>query len=219
MIKKLGTQSIDIDLLSHNGSVIDIGCGYNFGLTKELLDIGCKVIGVDPNTRITDILKHPNFKFHQQAVVTNDSIKEIELLHYGLGTEAATVVQSQYKGFPFDPIDEICRVPTITIKAIIRRYKLDQVDLIAFNAEGAEYELLKAIDGPITKQLSVSFHDFRNLNPYYPDNERYYRELFETLTQWYDIAQHNLHKAPWVPPQYSVNYWDSLFVLKEEYII
>ena len=128
MIKKLGTQSIDIDLLSHNGSVIDIGCGYNFGLTKELLDIGCKVIGVDPNTRITDILKHPNFKFHQQAVVTNDSIKEIELLHYGLGTEAATVVQSQYKGFPFDPIDEICRVPTITIKEIMRRYKLDQVD-------------------------------------------------------------------------------------------
>ncbi len=214
MIKKIATQSIKVDLLEQDSTVIDIGCGYNFSMSRELCEMGCKVIGCDPNPRITDVFEHPNFTLSKRAVVVDESVKTIDLINYN-GTESATTIMSQHAGFPFERIEEIVKVETTTIKNIMEENKMEQVDLIAFNAEGAEYDLLKGIDGPIAKQLSVSFHDFRNLNPYYPNNERYYAELFETLEKWYTIVQHKWHQQGCVPERFSWNYWDSLFILKE----
>jgi len=49
----------------------------------------------------------------------------------------------------------------------------------------------------------------------YPDNERYYKELFETLTQWYTVVKHEIEHHPGFPRSESANYWDSLFILTE----
>ena len=96
----------------------------------------------------------------------------------------------------------------------MKKYNIEKFELIKFDIEGSEYEILKNIDWGITKQISVEFHDFRNMNPKYPNNEKYYNEIFETNKNKYNFIKHEITDHPGFPLGLGRNYWDSLFVEK-----
>ena len=94
------------------------------------------------------------------------------------------------------------------------KYGITKFELIKVDIEGAEYELLQSWDWSISKQFSVEFHDFRFMNPNYPNNELYYQSLFENKLINHKISKHELSDHPGFPMGYGSNYWDSLFVEK-----
>ena len=65
----------------------------------------------------------------------------------------------------------------------------------------------------MSKQYSIEFHDFRSLNPYYPDNEKYYRELFDSIKNIKHI-KHEMTDHAGFPSGMGRNYWDSLIVME-----
>jgi hypothetical protein len=108
-------------------------------------------------------------------------------------------------------------VKSTNLKKIMDKYNVQQFELIKFDIEGAEYEILMNIDWTISKQYSIEFHDFRNMNPYSPNNLRFYDELFSKMRKYCDIVKHELTDHPGFPHGLGRNYWDSLFVLKKEF--
>lgn len=70
-----------------------------------------------------------------------------------------------------NPIRDWCqlegkiKIPSMNIKDIMKKYGIEKFELIKFDIEGSEYEILKNIDWTISKQYSVEFHDFRFMNP------------------------------------------------------
>lgn len=111
----------------------------------------------------------------------------------------------------------VVKVPTITLKKLMEKYSIEQFDLIKIDIEGGEYELLENIDWTISKQYSVEFHDFRGMNPFFPNDELYYDSLLAKMKQYCDVAQHEKTNHPGFPLGKGYNYWNSLFLLKKEY--
>jgi 23S rRNA C2498 (ribose-2'-O)-methylase RlmM len=61
--------------ISISGRVLEVGCAPG-GVTRALLDRGCEVIGVDPNTMDKDVASHPRF---QQLHVSSARVDYHEL--------------------------------------------------------------------------------------------------------------------------------------------
>ena len=91
------------------------------------------------------------------------------------------------------------------------KYNIKKFELIKFDIEGSEYSILENLDWGISKQFSVEFHDFRSMNPYYPNNEIYYDKLLNKIKDDFNIITHTITHHPGGA---GYNYWDSLFVEK-----
>lgn len=209
MIKIYGEHSVDETILNPNGYVLDIGC-YGFGFSKEIKNYVKNVICVDPNPQIKDI---PDVIFENKAIVVSGGNKQIK---YNIFNDKSgnSLLTSNHDWCIFE---KSIYVDTITIDDIMTKYNISQFELIKIDIEGYEYELLNNIDWNISKQYSVEFHDFRGLNPYYPNDEEYYRLLLEKLSKYCSYINHKKTHHPGFPHGRGFNYWDSLFVLKNEY--
>jgi len=204
----IAEHTINEKILKKSGWALDLGCiGFDFSLgVKEYVD---NVIGVDANPSITGI---DGIIFENKALVTDEK----EEVYYN-------IFNDKQGNSLFLPLNDTCvfktrtKVKTITMKSLMEKYGIEQFEIIKIDIEGGEYDLLNNLDFTISKQYSVEFHEFRNMNPYYPDNEIYFRELFKRLTDYCDIVQHNLTDHPGFMIGRGRNYWDSLFTLKEKY--
>lgn len=202
---KVQEHSIEESLLD-NGYVIDAGCGVDFNFSTYMADRGMQVIGIDPNPAIT--VSPPGVFFENKALVAFKRDMKFTTFH---DIDAATLLHNAKD--VINPSGQ-CDVELITLPEIFDKYRITQLEVLKLDVEGSEYEILDNIDGPIAKQISVEFHDFRNFNPHYPNNERYYSELFKKLSQWYVIAKHTIEEHGGMPTHLRMNYWDSLFILK-----
>lgn len=208
---KLYEHSIEESLIDKNGFAIDLGCGVDFYFSEALTKYGLKVISVDPNPKIVNVPNNEKIFFENKAIVTDENIKEIEIKIYN-DTDAATIIKSKNPDITSSISTSI--IQTVTIKELMKKYSIKQFEIMKIDIEGMEYELLMSFDKPISKQICVEFHDFRNFNPYYPNNEKYYNLLIQKLSKWYDIVKHKLEIHHGMPSNCNKNYWDSLFILK-----
>ena len=205
----LSEHTIEETIINKTGYVLDLGC-VNFSFSKDLLNYCDNVICVDPNTNIKNI---PQGLIYENAALVHDDKKEITFYIY-----------NDIQGYSIlNPNNDCCRlVNSITVKAlnikdIMDKYNIKQFELIKFDIEGAEYEILNTMDWTISKQYSIEFHDFRNMNPYSPDNEKFYEELRNKTNNYIDIITHEKTRHPGFHGDTGLNYWDSLFILKKEY--
>lgn len=212
MIKRFYEHSFEMDLISPGGWGIDFGCGADFLISKTFSDFGLNVISVDPNPSILEIPNIENMHYERVALVTDPNIKSLNFNIYN-DNDAATLL-TPVNDVSFVKKKETISVNAMTINEIMEKYNIDQFDILKLDIEGAEYDFLMTIDFPIAKQISVEFHDFRSLNPEYPNNEIYYNKLFNKLFKYYKIAKHKIEQHPGLPGPQGYNYWDSLFVLK-----
>jgi FkbM family methyltransferase len=203
-------HTIEESIIDKNGWVLDLVC-VNFQFSLEIKKYCNNVICVDPNPNITQV---PEGLIHENAALTHD-----ETL-----TEQTYFLYDDTNGNSLlNPSNDICnlhgqkKVNLTTIKKLMLKYNIDKFELIKFDIEGSEYKILEELDWGVSKQFSVEFHDFRGMNPYYPNNEFFYSNLFEKIKNNFDIITHVNTHHPGFPWGEGFNYWDSLFVEKNSF--
>ena len=168
------------------------------------------IISLDPNLIIETI---PCDVLYEKVALINDDKEIVEFFIYN----------DKHGNSIMNPHNDFCRkeetiiVESTKLKKLMKKYDIKQFELIKFDIEGAEYDILKNIDWTVSKQYSIEFHDFRNMNPTSPNNEIFYSDLFENMLKFCDVIQHKKTEHPGFPKGLGDNYWDSLFILKKEY--
>ena len=203
MIICISEHSVETDILTPGGWVMDFGCGVDFTFSMKMIEMGMKVISVDPNPNIINTPHLENLFYERKALVTDESIESISLDVFN-DTDAASIIKTD-NDISFVRKENTITVETTTIKKLMDKYKID--------IEGAEYSVLMSIDSDIAKQISIEFHDFRGMNPYYPNNEMYYDELRLKLNN-YTFVKHEREQHLGIPGESGKNYWDSLLISK-----
>lgn len=212
MIKNIHEHSVDISLLQEGGWVIDFGCGVDFNFSKAMIDLGMKVISVDPNPNIKVVPDIPNLFFERAALTINESIDYLTFDIYN-DTDAFSSIKTNNDVYFVNKIGS-ATVSAITINKIMSKYGISQFDVIKLDIEGGEYDFLMTIDYAISKQISTEFHDFRGMNPMFPDNEKYHTELKNNLSQYYNPIKYDKEQHRGIPGPQGVNYWDTLLIIK-----
>ena len=210
IVKICDEHSVDTSILNLNGFVLDLGC-LGFGFSKEIKKYVANVICVDPNPNIeiipSDVL------YENKAIISN---KNIDKIRYNIfNDKSGNSLLTSNKDWCI--YEKFIEVQTTTIEDLMSKYDVQQFELIKIDIEGYEYELLKNFNWKISKQYTIEFHDFRGLNPYYPNDQKYYDELIEQMSPYCDTITHNATHHPGFPYGRGFNYWDSLFILKKEY--
>lgn len=184
-------HTFDETLLTSNSRVLDVGCrGFNFA--NYIVDnFGCDVTAIDADPQIK--CNNPKIKYIN-AVVTNSNQNSMKFFHFGNGTGSYS--------------EECFQQPACCEVFEISTYKIEPFwDLIKLDCEGAEYNILQSMTSPLSRQLSVEFHEHTPARK----GEDVIRNIFTHLSQWYNILGDNrqtLHGC-------ESNYWDVLFILRE----
>lgn len=200
-------HTIEETIINKNGWILDLGC-VNFEFSTEMKKYCNNVICVDPNPNIKNI---PDGVFYENVAITcNPTIDEMPYYIY-----------NDINGYSLmNPQNDIChlqrveRVKVTTIEKLMKKYGISKFELIKFDIEGSEYSILENIDWKISKQYSIEFHDFRNMNPHTPNNEIYYTNLLNKIEKDFVVVKHNATHHPGFSYGMGYNYWDSLFVEK-----
>lgn len=209
MIEKIHGHSIDVNLLFGGGFVLDIGCN-DFVFSRNMIDRGMKVIGLDPLEGIRipqDLLNSNRFVYLNHACV---GIKDKEIktyyayLHSGansLYNPPENLHKPIHGGHANNPFLKKYDVSVITISEVMKKFDVNQFDLIKMDVEGAEYDILENLPLRCAKQISIEFHDFLHLNPM-SDVEAYHRRLQAKLEDYRVVVEEEQRG-------------DSLYVLNE----
>lgn len=209
MISSIYEHSIDLDLLTPGGWVMDFGCGVDFNFSKKMLELGMNVIGIDPNPKIVNV--PDGIIYERMALVSDESINNVVLDIYN-DTDAASIIKT-INDVGFVSKTGSISVEATTINKLMLKYNIDKLDVLKLDIEGGEYSVLLNLE-PISKQISIEFHDFRGMNPYYPNNEEYYNSLRSHLVS-YDFVKHQIEQHRGIYGPQGLNYWDSLLILKD----
>lgn len=150
------TFRMDYDL-NENSIVLDVG-GYMGDFAHALYErYRCNVYIFEP---------HPDFaKGIKERFVGNPKIK---VFAYGLGGKDSTEkfgssgdATSSYREND-DSASVVAKVRSVA--AVLRELRLVDIDLMKINVEGAEYDIIEALDAarmiPSVRDYQVQFHDF-----------------------------------------------------------
>jgi FkbM family methyltransferase len=180
------------ELISNGGWALDLGCN-NFIFTTHLIELGLKVIAIDPikNINIPDNLKNnPNFIFIQKACVgIKDANKKLyyEYNEFGANSLYNTpelLHRPENGGHSKNPFKEKYYVDVITIQEIMNEYSINQFEIIKIDIEGGEYEVLDNLPYKCSKQITIEFHDFLGLSPA-KNIEEYHKNLPNNLKHYF----------------------------------
>ena len=207
-IEEVYEHSIIPSIINKNGWILDLGC-VNFKFYNHMLQYTNNVVCVDANPNIEDVPE--GCEFINSAVVPNNDIKEIQFFMY----EDKNGNSLYLNPSDYCPVREVIKVPCVTINDIMIKYGIKQFELIKFDIEGGEYDILQSLDWKISKQYSIEFHDFRNFNK----DPQFYEKFNNSLLPYCDIVKHEKTHHPGFPYGRGYNYWDSLFILKKEFWI
>lgn len=203
-LEVIDNHSVAVDLLT-KGPVLDAGCrGFRF--TEHFAKLGHPVIALDPSPDI----EVPNIEgerwsyFYPWALVGPGHPKRAYLRM----TEDKEARHLTFAPKESDPAIE-CKTLD-DIQAYLTPQNgggFPQWDLIKLNVEGAEYDILNGINGPIARQIVVSFHE-------HTDRARgraHCDAILERLSPWYKALN-----VVW-ERRYGCteNYWNVVLALKE----
>ena len=208
LVKTVFEHSFDESILPQGGYVLDAGCGRDFFFAKEMARNGFNVICLDPNPKIKDIPNEVTFIPKALTAAKNGNLK----MHLCQDADASTIMYTDRDTFK-KTILEVVEVETCTIEDLMSQLNIKKFDLIKMDIEGSEYEILMNIDNLLPGQMSVEFHDFRNMNPFYPNNELYYEKLMLKIGKWYDMIDNISPKPKWMNAQ--GKHWYTLFRIKQ----
>jgi len=200
----LHEHTIEESIIDKKGWVLDLGC-INFGFSLAMKEYCDNIICIDPNPTIVNI---PLGIHYEKAAIVIDDKSEVDYFIYSDIQSYSLLNPKQ----DWCSLERVEKIKCLNFKSIMNKYGIEKFELIKFDIEGSEYEILSQMDWSITKQVSVEFHDFRFMNPHYPHNELYYESLLEKLNGKFKVMQHKKTDHPGFPLGYGSNYWDSLFV-------
>jgi len=205
----ISEHSILPELIKKDGWILDLGC-VNFTFSVEMKKYCNNIICLDPNDNITNI---PDGLIYEKKALVDNNDKEVTFYIYNDIQGYSTLNPKK----DWCKLNEVIKVEACNLQDIMNKYNIKQFELIKFDIEGAEYSILENIDWTISKQFSIEFHDFRFMNPFFPNNEEYYNNLKIKMEKYCDIYQHECTDHDGFPKGMGKNYWDSLFILKKKY--
>jgi hypothetical protein len=227
-LRCLAEHTIDIDLLPESPLVLDVGCrGFEFD--REILKLRPKarIIALDPDPEIT----HPEEKeiIFLHAALTEKMVDRVIWQGPGDGAYIVGSGDQHDPGYRWSitPNQPHAEVQNVTIHKLMSKYgrrfqqpiqsdgrfvesmpRFCPFDLVKLDCEGSEFGILCHWPGPISKQISVEFHD-------YVDRQRWDDQFFENLFNGplhdYCVVQHEL--IPMGPGGH-LGHWNSLLVLR-----
>lgn len=200
MIEKIDTHSIDLSKITPGGWVLDVGC-RGFSFARILAEKGLKVVALDPDSTITD----PNITnvFFEQVALVSKPTNNATYATWSTGEGNHICIDRPVPSYA-TPYQVQCK----TINELMQKYNISQFDIVKLDCEGMEFEILPIWPGPISKQISVEFHDFTGANT---QGSSFYDNFLNHISQWYDIKIHEIQDHPCGIK----GYWDSLFTLKD----
>lgn len=211
MITTIYEHSLDTDLLQEGGWVLDLGCGVDFLFSIAMLEKGMKVLAIDPNPKISEFPKHPDLHFVNKAIVPKFSKDPIEFNLYN-DVDAFSSIHTAHD-VSFVKKNGKVLVETITIEELKKQFDIQHIELIKIDIEGAEYALLESFDHALSRQLSIEYHDFRGMNPHFPNNQLFHDKLKKNLW-FYDFVKYDIDQHKGISGDQGLNYWDCLLIEK-----
>jgi FkbM family methyltransferase len=159
-VAEIRRHSFITDWLSNRSVVLDLGMHRGeFGRAVNEA-FACQVIGVEPVPDLHAMAaRAPGITAEQRAV--NSDGRPVEL-HLNRGSAACATIHPRLA----QPGVVTLTVKGTTIGELLARHRVDRADLVKLDVEGAELEILEALDpGTLARidQLTVEFHDFIDL--------------------------------------------------------
>ena len=114
MIICISEHSVETDILTPGGWVMDFGCGVDLTFSMKMIEMGMKVISVDPNPNIINTPHLENLFYERKALVTDESIESISLDVFN-DTDAASIIKTD-NDISFVRKENTITVETTTIK-------------------------------------------------------------------------------------------------------
>lgn len=182
--------------LLKGGWVLDAG-SRGFVFSRELVKRGCTVLALDPAEDVP-VLNEPGI-YTARAGLVGIGQPRRWIMQYGDDPNAYRLDRpaddQQYGG-----------VETMTIMECMGQNGIRHFDLIKLNIEGAEYDVLDTLPGPIATQIVFSFHEHTDKARGQAECDR----IIEKLKQWYDIYNQVWEK------RYGCreSYWDVVAILR-----
>lgn len=199
---KLVRDHTIVDMPSDSNKVLDVGCQL-FDFAVDMAAEGYQVHCLEPDMSVS-CPRHPNLFLHNFALVPEQQsglIVKLIKCYDNQANHLSSIPGS--KG----PTQEVSGISLLQFSKLI---KIPVWDIIKMNCEGAEYFTLLEWPGPIAKQITVSFHEHIGAGIDFYGSDIYNR-IIKHLSQWYEVVQHELSQRHGIK---TLNYWDSLFVLK-----
>jgi|ERR1700730_9219168 FkbM family methyltransferase len=142
--------------LGPTSTVLDLGCNKGAFIRAMRQTYGCSCFAVEPNPRLFEGLRlMSDIRAFNYAVA--GSAGEVDFC-LADNDEASSIVQSSTGA-----IGDIVKVKTIGLAGLLEQMRVDYVDLLKVDIEGAEIEMFDAMPdsiAPAFGQLTVEFHDF-----------------------------------------------------------
>lgn len=189
-LETFAEHTIATDITSNDGMVLDVGCRI-FSFSQAMTKRGFMVVALDPDPTI-EAVRNGMVVFDRRALTTKRGKSRFKMHK---DPQARTL----------DPDGEV-EVETVDIQNLTDEYTDGLWEVVKLDCEGAEYEVLLNWPGPISKQVTVEFHEHIK-----PQSPLLYERILIHMSRWYNVIQHtksDRHCA-------GQNYWDSLFCLKE----
>jgi hypothetical protein len=185
MIKVIAEHSVDTSLINYASKVLDLGCrGFEF---------------------VNQGMYWTRGSAHSPSFYCVDIDSES-----GPSYRLAISDRNGYCGIhrSDDPqatrIGEGSDIPMMTIPTFSKMVGVDKWDLIKMDIEGEEIKVLRSLQHPYCKQISVEFH------AHCGQTKQELDELLDWLSTWYDI-----HNRVWESRHcLNENYWDLLLIAK-----
>lgn len=199
-MKTVDGHTFDETLLGPGSVVIDIGC-RGFGFARYCSELGCKVIAIDADPAIENPMI-PGVDYVNAAVVADSYGLQTIPLFRDEGDEGYNTLRGT--------LGKAVSVPALKIGILLQLARADlssqynNVDLIKFDCEGAEYKIFEEMVNIPAKQLSIEFHDFLGMCP--KDPVEFHTDLKTKLAGYYNVEGYKPQRTPW--PPYDLHYID-----------
>lgn len=203
MIEVIDEHSVDFSLLAKGDPVLDVGA-RGFGFARECAKRGHFTFCMEPDPTV-EFQPISGMAFLRKALVGRSKVGSLKYAMHGNGTANALT----YTGSTFPDDAEIVSVEAVDIVSLMQSLGIQQWGILKLDVEGAEYEILKELVGPVAKQISVEFHGHTGALER-AGGEKVYDEIRKHLGQWYELVQHEKEDRYCAGP----NYWDSLWTIK-----
>lgn len=196
---KICDHTVDETLLTKNSKVIDFGC-RNFQFSSGILEYVDHVFAMDADTSIAEP-DDERIKFICGAVGYKSAVG-IPFVKYGNGTGNFI----QCKGDPLPQEHTIEYVPMFSLQAVSAMTGIDYWDVMKFDIEGQEYDILNQLEKPIAKQITFELHEHTTKKVGLEKVE----QIFEKLKRFYDFVHVDYSDQHGC----GYNFWDVLIVSK-----
>lgn len=144
--------------------IIDAGCSYEAELSKYMIEkYGVLAYGVDPTRKHSAALRkfesdsNGKFFYKQVAVGSTDT----NLTFYeSLDNESGSMLSNHVNVISDRTTSYDVRC--ISLPSLLKEFKIDKIDLLKLDLEGAEYELIENIVKSDLKNISQLFIEFHH---------------------------------------------------------